>query len=390
MFHTPLNDVTFEQVEEFCRNFAEGIRVEYKKEPTKNIARIISSFANTVGGIWIIGVEADKTTNLPKLPIEGMERKPGVQEQITQSAQNGIYPSITPDVRVLDVPGKPDRMIVVVKVPESIEAPHAIENSTRVYVRKASTTEPYDSADLERIEYLLKRREQPEQRREVLVARMAARSWCTGLRRRVILCPLYPSGMLLPYDELFQRAERLRTMGASQHLREFRLIHEGISSLGGPGEKEFYFEANVHGIVFFEDQAKTQGYAEDEIDRTKTPFVYLQHLLVPLASALNTALVCLKGEVTNVLLRYELLGWQGIGYLPHDYSRLAHPGRTARDLQAVDGVITVSVPTVLETLPERRVTVLTEVMRQVLWAFNVKHTDLATRVTQILQVRDLM
>lgn len=31
-----------------------------------------------------------------------------VQEQITQSAQTGIYPAITPDVRVLDVPGKPN------------------------------------------------------------------------------------------------------------------------------------------------------------------------------------------------------------------------------------------------------------------------------------------
>ena len=143
---------------DFCKTFPEGVRVEYKQEPTKHIPKIISSFANTVGGIWIIGVETDKTTNLPRLPLEGMKQTAGVQEQITQSARTGIYSAITPDVRVLDVPGKPDRMIVVVKVPESIEDPHAIENSTRVYIRTASTTEPYDLADIDRIDYLLKRR----------------------------------------------------------------------------------------------------------------------------------------------------------------------------------------------------------------------------------------
>lgn len=55
MFHTPLGQITFEQVVDFCKTFPEGVRVEYKQEPTKHIAKIISSFANTVGGIWIIG-----------------------------------------------------------------------------------------------------------------------------------------------------------------------------------------------------------------------------------------------------------------------------------------------------------------------------------------------
>jgi predicted HTH transcriptional regulator len=131
-----MDQISYEDVEAFCKAFPEGVRVEYKQDLIKNIPKVISSFANTVGGIWVIGVETDKATNLPKLPLVG--RRAGIEEQIVQSAQSGIYPPVTPDVKVLDVPGKPDQMLAVVKVSESIEAPHAIEGSTRVYIRNAS------------------------------------------------------------------------------------------------------------------------------------------------------------------------------------------------------------------------------------------------------------
>ena len=252
MFHTLLNEITFEQVENFCRSFPEGVRVEYKIEVTNNIPKVISSFANSSGGIWIIGVKTDASTNLPIFPLEGMQRRAGVEEQIIQSAHSGIYPAITPDVRVLDVPGKPDHMLVVVKVPESVEAPHAIENSTKVYVRNASTTEPYELADIDRIAYFIKRREQPERKREELIAHMVSRSWAGGTRTRVIVAPTYPRGTLVPHDLLLQRARLLQSESAVRYLRNGRLIHEGISSVGeSPGQKQYYFEANTYGIVFF-------------------------------------------------------------------------------------------------------------------------------------------
>ena len=111
MFHTRINQITYEDVAAFCKAFPESVRVEYKQDIIKNIPKVISSFANTVGGIWVIGVETDKATNLPKLPLVGMRRRAGIEEQIVQSAQSGIYPPVTPDVRVLDVPGKPDQML---------------------------------------------------------------------------------------------------------------------------------------------------------------------------------------------------------------------------------------------------------------------------------------
>jgi len=134
MFHKSLSDITFENIDAFCQAWPEGVRVEYKGA-WPNIPKVVSSFANTMGGILIIGVDADRTTGMPILPIHGITTGPGLEERVTQSCYQGIYPPITPSIRVISIPSTTDRVIVVVKVAESIEAPHAIENTTRKGIR---------------------------------------------------------------------------------------------------------------------------------------------------------------------------------------------------------------------------------------------------------------
>src|SRR5437899_11718836 len=135
MFNTPLARITFTMIEEFCKTWTEGVRVEYKRAIPSNIPKTVSSFANTMGGIWIIGVDTDKTTNLGVVPISGFPAIPGIEERITQACYQGIYPPMTPSVRGFPVPSNPKNVVVVVTVPESMEAPHAIQNSTTVFVR---------------------------------------------------------------------------------------------------------------------------------------------------------------------------------------------------------------------------------------------------------------
>ena len=135
--------------------------VEYKSEIV-HIPKIISSFANTQGGIFIIGVETDKKRNKVIFPIRVILNDGGIEEQIIQSATDGIYPAIMPEVIICDVPGETDKVVVVVRVEESQQAPHAIQNSTTVYRRSGSISHPYELAEIDRIEYLLKRREEPQ------------------------------------------------------------------------------------------------------------------------------------------------------------------------------------------------------------------------------------
>ena len=159
MFTKSAANITFSDIEEFCRESDEGVRVEYKRE-IQHIPKVVSSFANTLGGIFIIGVETDQN-NRVKFPIQGISNRNGISEQIQQSALTGIYPAVIPEVIICDVPNT-DNVVVIIRVDESSQAPHAIQNSTRVYVRTGSITQPYDEpqlSEIDRIEYMLKRRE---------------------------------------------------------------------------------------------------------------------------------------------------------------------------------------------------------------------------------------
>ena len=114
MFNLTKEEITFEAIEAFCREWQEGIRVEYKQQLTKDIPKIVSSFANTQGGIFIIGVNANQTDNKVLFPIQGIPKTEGIEERIVQSAITGIYPSVIPEVSIIEVPDT-DNVIIVVR-----------------------------------------------------------------------------------------------------------------------------------------------------------------------------------------------------------------------------------------------------------------------------------
>lgn len=146
LFLKQLKDIDFDTVRSFYETYSEGVRVEYKRDLSSNIPKVVSSFANTQGGILMIGIEEDRKTRSRKLlPLSQMA---GYEEQVTQACLMGINPPILPAIRVFDVPGVASKVIVVVKVNQSVEAPHAIENSTRVYVRTGNLSQPYQLADM--------------------------------------------------------------------------------------------------------------------------------------------------------------------------------------------------------------------------------------------------
>ena len=177
MFTKLAADITFADIEDFCREFGEGVRVEYKRDIDikKHTPKIVSSFANTSGGIFMIGIETD-STNQVKFPIQGIAIRRGIEEQIQQSALTGIYPAITPEVITCEVPNT-NNVVVIVRVDESPQAPHAIQNSTRVYIRAGSITQPYEYelAEIDQIEYMLKRREGSQEITQQILERIEKR-----------------------------------------------------------------------------------------------------------------------------------------------------------------------------------------------------------------------
>ena len=159
MFTKPLNEITFEDIKTFCNEWTEGVRVEYKREIDikKHIPKAVSAFANTLGGFLLIGVECDKVHN-KVIAIDGIPSKNGIGEQIIQCATMKIYPPVPPTVKIVDIPNS-NNVVVVVRVDESVQAPHTINNKTMVYVSVDNISHPYELTEIDRIEYMFKRRE---------------------------------------------------------------------------------------------------------------------------------------------------------------------------------------------------------------------------------------
>ena len=247
MFNLSKEEITFEVVKTFCADWQEGVRVEYKQEINKDIPKIVSSFANTQGGIYIIGVKTDQTDNKVIFPIEGIPKTPGIEERIVQSAITGIYPPVIPEVILVDVEGT-NNVVIVVRVDESIHAPHAIQNSTRVYIRAESVTQPYEKpelAELNMIEYLLNRRKDTQGVTQQIIDRIEDRTkrFCDtdALNLTVIARPVFVYRPVIAptaiYDLYMNRVGIKRIAG-------------GVSCFLDPSSNR-NLEINEYGIVYY-------------------------------------------------------------------------------------------------------------------------------------------
>ena len=245
MFTLSRDEITFEVVEKFCKEWSEGVRVEYKQEVV-HIPKIVSSFANTLGGIFIIGVEADKETNKVVSCIKGIPKVSGIEEQIQQSTSEGIHPSVMPDIKILDVPNS-NNVVVVVRVDESVQAPHAIQNSTKIYVRVGSTTPPYEFAEVDRIAYMLKRREDSQVVAGQIIDRIEERTqvlYATEVPNLTVIAkPVYPYRPVISTSDIYELDK-----GYAWHPRR---VAGGISYLHKKKEGSIYREFNEYGIAYY-------------------------------------------------------------------------------------------------------------------------------------------
>ena len=203
LWHKPASQIEFADIDAFCQTMQpEGARLDYKGVSfPKDLAKTIAAFANTLGGLIILGVAADNTFNKPIWPpTHGLPAEPGLSERVIQIAQDSIYPPVRVAVsNVIPNDLLPDHVLLVIRVNESREAPHAIEKNRKVYVydRTDNQNKPYELADMDRIQYLLTRRQRLVDQRESELRENLARgqrvmhpSICPI--RWISISPLYP------------------------------------------------------------------------------------------------------------------------------------------------------------------------------------------------------
>ena len=98
----------------------ENLRCEFKRKFTthEKIAREMIAFANTKGGVILIGVDDDKE-------IVGVESEKSEAELIKDVALNYCVPPLEYKIEYMDVNGKE---IVIVEVPESKMKPNRLQD----------------------------------------------------------------------------------------------------------------------------------------------------------------------------------------------------------------------------------------------------------------------
>lgn len=165
LWTTPIEDITFADVVDFCsRQEHESLRLDYKagysaKDPGKQVAKLVSAFANTHGGMAIFGVqEHPPKSRLPEANPIGTALGANPRDSAIQACAARLFPPFTPEVsEYLPNPDKPEAGFLVLRVHPGPEPPYSVDDRRGIYVRVEDKSEPV-RASVAEIEYMFERK----------------------------------------------------------------------------------------------------------------------------------------------------------------------------------------------------------------------------------------
>ena len=144
------------------------------------------------------------------------------------------------------------------RIDESPQAPHAIQNSTRVYIRTGSITQPYDEpqlAEIDQIEHMFKRREDSQ---------TTIRQICNRTEERtvsffsvdepnitVIVHPIFPYRPIMSTGDIYEFIKMGYSIPFNDHAIDFgtRRVEGGVCFMGNRSGQN-YWELNEYGFVY--------------------------------------------------------------------------------------------------------------------------------------------
>ena len=365
---------THEHIRQFCAKFNEGIRVEYKgpfdQSVRSKLPKILSSFANSHGGVLVIGV--DTVNGVPQPPFDGFPEIP--REELPLTVENiclqNLDPPIFPKSTVIrsDAAGK---IFLIIEVEESGEAPHAIENSTQVYVRTGAAANPYELATVALIIDLVQRRKEPLERANRLLSHARERAGHIVVENatyvEVSVCPTYPRVPLCSSQEVwdFTDTHDAQREGFMPHNWK-RRIPDGVASIGGGGQARHQSrEVNKYGLLLGRSEFEKLPYGREANAPMTLSFGTLFQLL-------SRTLVCARrlysthGYSGSLLVhttlqnvRSEFMVFLPVGGFPPNLD----------DYRCVTTAVSSTQVTSAEEIKDRWREVLYRVMAEVCWSF---------------------
>lgn len=317
LYYKKINEITFQDVQEFCnQNIKENEILEYKSDFPKNLDKVISSMANTYGGIIIIGIEDNDS--FPQPPFVGIDFVSGLAERITQIDISNIYPPVFPEIQVC--PPENNKTFVVIRIPESNATPHYIKQKTNAYVRTGNVSTPEKIVNVNELEWLRNRRQKAINFRELLlknvgmhfrnIGRLEGLSPIPYSVFSMSICPLYPSKSIV----LAQKIEDILN-DTNTHLSRItyfdpinykRLpIQSGLAVFVVNKKIYDYLEINQFGLISkkrnleWEEKRSTQEQVEDgeSVYGNKISFVEISLSILSFFEFINSF--------------YKTIGWHG-------------------------------------------------------------------------------
>lgn len=155
-FKTKFEDIKYSVIKSLIKNkIPESYDLDYKVVyPDNNkLGKLMTAFANASGGYIIIGISEEEDTNKPA-EIVGIEKEEH-STKITQIALSYSQPKIVPYVRTLELDSNLEKVVVVIKIEESIEPimyySKNDRDSNKFYIRINDKVEPMDQPTLKKL-----------------------------------------------------------------------------------------------------------------------------------------------------------------------------------------------------------------------------------------------
>lgn len=196
-----IDQITFDDIQAFYdARIAENIRIDYKADWPDKLSKEIAAFANTYGGLLLVGIQEDPVTRTPA-SIPGVKGDKSATERVVQAGQSLWPPVLAEASDPIPVPDKPGRSVYVVRVQQSCSAPHVDVQKDRVHIRTGDVSHPISNADVDRIALMLRDRDRWDQKRNDLVSNALSRFLTirggqlpTDPYLWISFCPEYPVG----------------------------------------------------------------------------------------------------------------------------------------------------------------------------------------------------
>jgi len=381
LYTKKIEEITYQDILNFCNEqIRENISLDYKEDIDASLSKTIAAMANTWGGLIVIGVE--DIDSKPKLPVKGIQFREYLREQINNIILGNITPPIFPEVQVCSSDdGKTG--LIVIRVLQSNMTPHAIRGNTKVYIRTDTSNEPEELATVDRVLWLVNRREKSVQLKNDFFDKPQVRlQKLTGKKvpiehADVIMSasPLYPYEVMIDYRKLRNGIlEQIKTNGFEQsfpanvHYARFEPTQNGSYSLIYKQETGFvsYEEMNHYGFFY---------HREDMADSRKNDDGKIQHFCVPIS-----ILVDLDLFLQSMEKFYSILGYWGfveirvvldnIGEV--SFTDLPAPrGKYKLDKELrtpIDNILSVTKEVPFKDLSEKRMELVISIFTELAWA----------------------